>query len=71
MRNLPEYDPSIATWRKSSYSGGQGGDCLEVSDAHPALIPVRDSKMAPRGPELVFRAEAWSAFVENLKGHGV
>ncbi|MEV7975966.1 DUF397 domain-containing protein [Streptomyces sp. NPDC086519] len=70
MRNLPEYDLITATWRKSSYSGGSGGDCLEVSDAHPALIPVRDSKTAPRGPKLVFRPEAWSAFVENLKDHG-
>ncbi|MFK0151268.1 DUF397 domain-containing protein [Streptomyces sp. NPDC090493] len=31
MRNLPEYDLSAATWHKSSYSGGQGGDCLEVA----------------------------------------
>ncbi|QEV18762.1 DUF397 domain-containing protein [Streptomyces alboniger] len=26
-----EYDLSGATWHKSSYSGGQGGDCLEVA----------------------------------------
>ncbi|MEW2304569.1 DUF397 domain-containing protein [Streptomyces sp. NPDC006655] len=70
MRNLPEYDQSLATWRKSSYSGGQGGDCLEVSDAHPALVPVRDSKTGPSGPRLVFRPEAWSAFVGNLKNLG-
>ncbi|MFF5650151.1 DUF397 domain-containing protein [Streptomyces collinus] len=60
MRNTPE-------WYKSSYSGGSGGDCLEIAAGHPALIPVRDSK-TPHGPKLVFRATAWSAFVENLKG---
>jgi hypothetical protein len=70
MRNLREYDLSAATWHKSSYSGGQGGDCLEVAVDHPTLIPVRDSKTAPRGPKLVFRPEAWSAFVENLKNPG-
>lgn len=27
----PEYDPGDAVWRKSSYSGGEGGNCLEVA----------------------------------------
>ena len=31
MRSFPEYDLDTATWHKSSYSGGQGGDCLEVA----------------------------------------
>ncbi|MEU6242961.1 DUF397 domain-containing protein [Streptomyces sp. NPDC047024] len=53
------------TWRKSSYSGGSGGNCLEVADTHPTHIPVRDSKNP--GPNLTLRPEAWSAFVENLK----
>lgn len=59
MRNTPE------SWRKSSYSGGQGGDCLEVSDGHPTRVPVRDSKH-PHGPKLKLRPEAWSAFVEAV-----
>ncbi|MET7483482.1 DUF397 domain-containing protein [Streptomyces sp. NPDC005538] len=66
MRNFPDYDLSTATWHKSSYSGGGGGDCLEVAEGNPALIPVRDSKN-PLGPKLVFRAEAWSVFVGDLK----
>ncbi|MDQ0581806.1 DUF397 domain-containing protein [Streptomyces rishiriensis] len=61
-----EYDLSTATWHKSSYSGGEGGNCLEVAPGHPTLVPVRDSK-TPLGPKLAFRAEAWAAFVENLK----
>ncbi|MFI1765494.1 DUF397 domain-containing protein [Streptomyces sp. NPDC020800] len=88
MRTIPEYDLDgatwfkssysggsggdcleVARWRKSTYSGGDGGDCLEVADGDPTLIPVRDSK-APHGPKLVFRAEAWSAFVENLRSLG-
>ncbi|MFG3294589.1 DUF397 domain-containing protein [Streptomyces sp. NPDC048179] len=67
MRNLPEYDLSAATWHKSSYSGGSGGDCLEVAVGHPTLTPVRDSKTAPHGPKLAFRQEVWSAFVDGVK----
>ncbi|GHD57372.1 hypothetical protein GCM10010317_045020 [Streptomyces mirabilis] len=53
-------------WRKSTYSGGEGGNCLEVAPGHPTLIPVRDSKN-PLGPKLTFRSEAWTAFVADLK----
>ncbi|MFE9725429.1 DUF397 domain-containing protein [Streptomyces sp. NPDC005794] len=56
----------VATWRKSTYSGGSGGDCLEVADGFPHLVPVRDSKVTD-GPTLVFRTDAWSAFVDDLK----
>ncbi|WP_329252159.1 DUF397 domain-containing protein [Streptomyces sp. NBC_01478] len=66
MRNNPEYNLDTATWHRSSYSGGSGGNCLEVADGHSALIPVRDSKN-PHGPKLVFQAAAWSTFVEDLK----
>ncbi|MFM9590085.1 DUF397 domain-containing protein [Streptomyces scabiei] len=58
----------VARWRKSTYSDGSGGNCLEVAEGHPTHIPVRDSK-DPLGPALVFRAEAWSAFVDDLKRH--
>jgi hypothetical protein len=54
------------TWRKSSYSGGDNGACLEVRDDTPGTIPVRDSKN-PTGPALHVPAGAWSAFVRTLK----
>ncbi|MFE6285656.1 DUF397 domain-containing protein [Streptomyces sp. NPDC057877] len=66
MRNIPNFDLSTAIWRKSSYSGGGGDNCLEVADGHPTLIAVRDSKN-PHGPKLAFRTTAWRAFVANLK----
>ncbi|MCL6739128.1 DUF397 domain-containing protein [Streptomyces neyagawaensis] len=85
MRSIPEYDLATATWHKSTYSGGDGGNCLEVArwrkstysegsggnclevaDGVPTFVPVRDSK-TPLGPALVFRAEAWSLFVEDLR----
>ncbi|MGW2847477.1 DUF397 domain-containing protein [Streptomyces sp. NPDC001274] len=43
---------ALAGWRKSSYSGGSQGDCLEVVDGH-ASVPVRDSKN-PTGPAILF-----------------
>ncbi|MER5752756.1 DUF397 domain-containing protein [Streptomyces sp. NPDC002088] len=54
-----------ATWRTSSYSGGQG-NCVEVADNLLTLIPVRDSKH-PTGPALAFSLSAWTAFVEHLR----
>ncbi|MDO0936851.1 DUF397 domain-containing protein [Streptomyces sp. DG2A-72] len=47
-------------WFKSSYSGSQGGDCIEVS-AHPAAIHVRDSKNT--GPTLTVAPGTWVAFL--------
>ncbi|MCX5235173.1 DUF397 domain-containing protein [Streptomyces prunicolor] len=66
MRNNPDLDLHTATWHKSSYSGGSGDDCVEVADGNPTLIPVRDSKN-PLGPKLVFRADTWSTFIDDLK----
>lgn len=31
MISSSDYDLFTATWHKSSYSGGDGGDCLEVA----------------------------------------
>ncbi|MEV8227391.1 DUF397 domain-containing protein [Streptomyces sp. NPDC079167] len=56
----------IATWRRSTYSDASGGNCLEVADGLPHVVPVRDSKVTD-GPALMFRTEAWAAFVDDLK----
>lgn len=47
-------------WRKSSYSGGQGDNCVEVA-VHTEAVRVRDSKDTGVSPLLVSRA-AWRAF---------
>ncbi|MGP4012248.1 DUF397 domain-containing protein [Streptomyces sp. 4N124] len=59
---MREYDLSNAHWRKSSYSNGQGGDCVEVGDEIPGVVPVRDSKVAD-GPVILLGATAWAAFI--------
>jgi hypothetical protein len=52
-------------WRKSSYSGDNGGTCVEVGTLGPA-VAVRDSNY-PKGPQLAFPAEIWPAFTKQLK----
>jgi hypothetical protein len=59
-------DLSDALWFKSSYSNGDGGDCVEVAGNIPGVVPVRDSK-SPDGPALVVAASAWTPFVTALK----
>ncbi|MBB1243955.1 DUF397 domain-containing protein [Streptomyces durbertensis] len=36
-------DLSAAHWRKSSHSGGSGGDCVEVAEAFPGAARWRKS----------------------------
>ncbi|MFI6155520.1 DUF397 domain-containing protein [Kitasatospora sp. NPDC051170] len=52
-------------WFKSSYSSN-GGQCIEVSNSVPGVVPVRDSK-DPEGPALAFPANAWQAFVTAVQ----
>ncbi|MFF7456866.1 DUF397 domain-containing protein [Kitasatospora sp. NPDC008115] len=53
---------SELVWFKSSYSGNEGGECVEVAEATSAVL-VRDSK-DKSGPHLTFSPAAWQAFVE-------
>ncbi|MFF6809536.1 DUF397 domain-containing protein [Streptomyces sp. NPDC012403] len=48
-------------WFKSSYSGSDGGNCLEVA-THPTAIHIRDSK-TPDAPHLTVTPKAWAAFL--------
>ncbi|MEW2030237.1 DUF397 domain-containing protein [Streptomyces roseifaciens] len=48
-------------WCKSSYSGAEGGDCVEVMIG-AGVVHVRDSK-AVAGPVLKVSREAWAGFV--------
>lgn len=66
MERVSRPDLNGATWRKSSYSNQEGGDCVEVADGIPGVVPVRDSKR-PDGPTLVFPAGSWATFIDELK----
>ncbi|WP_163508165.1 DUF397 domain-containing protein [Fodinicola acaciae] len=54
-----------ANWRKSTRSGGNGGQCVEVGQA-PASIGLRDSK-DPTGPVLAVAAPHFATFVTAVK----
>ncbi|MEU2356636.1 DUF397 domain-containing protein [Streptomyces misionensis] len=63
---MRKYDLSNAVWRKSTYSGGNGGEaCLEVADGVPDLVPVRDSKLTA-GPVLMIGPAAWTHFIDTV-----
>ncbi|WP_406476100.1 DUF397 domain-containing protein [Streptomyces platensis] len=62
---MRDHDLSTARWRKSSYSNGEGGSCVEVADSF-SVVPVRDSKN-PDGPALAFPAAGWTTFVDAVK----
>jgi hypothetical protein len=59
-------DHLSAQWRKSTYSGGNGGDCVEVAGSIPRAVAVRDSK-DPGGPTLITSPAAWEAFTASVK----
>ncbi|MEV7006179.1 DUF397 domain-containing protein [Streptosporangium sp. NPDC051022] len=66
-------DLSRAAWRKSSLSGGSGGNCVEVATGIPGLpgvVAVRDSKN-PAGPALVFTSEEWDVFLNDVKSRNL
>ncbi|MQS39161.1 DUF397 domain-containing protein, partial [Streptomyces katsurahamanus] len=48
----PRPDLSAATWRTSSYTNSDGGNCVEISDDYTGVVPVRDSKRRS-GPVLM------------------
>ncbi|WP_329089719.1 DUF397 domain-containing protein [Streptosporangium sp. NBC_01469] len=55
-----------AEWRKSSLSGSDGGNCVEVAGLSGGRAAVRDSK-DPSGPALVFARGEWAAFVGGVR----
>ncbi|MDF4252782.1 DUF397 domain-containing protein [Streptomyces sp. WMMB303] len=59
--------PNSTQWRKSSYSNGDGGDCVEVAvPAQGGVVTVRDTKAGPRGQVLTFPAPQWGCFVATV-----
>jgi Domain of unknown function (DUF397) len=55
-----------APWRTSSYSSGNGGQCVETACV-PGVVLVRDTKDNGQGPVLRVSPEAWARFMDGLK----
>jgi Domain of unknown function (DUF397) len=56
----------VTGWRKSSYSGGQGGNCVEVAGSG-GMIMVRDTEDNGHGPVHQFTSARWRAFVAGVR----
>ncbi|MFF7413784.1 DUF397 domain-containing protein [Streptomyces lydicus] len=65
MKRSNRLDLNSARWRKSSYSTN-GGECIEIADGIPGMVPVRDSK-TPEGAALFIPAPVWNTFVTAVK----
>ncbi|MGW2349728.1 DUF397 domain-containing protein [Actinacidiphila glaucinigra] len=66
---IPEPTVPKSAWFKSSYSSGEGGECVEVAFAAGA-VHIRDSKERS-GPVLTVTPEAWAGFVRLAVGQRV
>lgn len=62
-------DLTGAVWRKSTRSGDNGGNCVEVATNLSEVVAARDSKDSA-GPLLTFTAQAWAGFIEATKREG-
>jgi hypothetical protein len=56
---------TVTAWRKASYSGNGGNDCVEVGQGSEA-VAVRDTKDRD-GMTLCVSADAWASFTASLK----
>jgi Domain of unknown function (DUF397) len=52
-------------WRKSTYSEGNGGSCVETATGN-GMILVRDTTDRDGGT-LAFTTETWAAFTASLR----
>jgi uncharacterized protein DUF397 len=59
-------DLSGAHWRKSTRSGGDGGNCVEVATNLEGVVAVRDTKDRSGGT-LIISPSTWAAFIAGVK----
>ena len=59
-------DLTGAKWHKSTRSGGNGGNCVEVATNLPGIVAVRDTKNR-NGGTLIFTRAEWAAFLAGTK----
>lgn len=62
---MQKHANKIKGWFKSSFSGPDGGNCVEVAFLDRG-IAVRDSK-DPDGPALGFTCAEWLAFLAGVR----
>lgn len=65
VESVPSAGPVAAAWFKSSYSGGEGNECVEVAHLR-TRVGVRDSKSCEVAA-LSLPFGTWSSFVHGVK----
>jgi hypothetical protein len=65
---MPALDPAGTAWRKSSFSGGNGGGdgCVEVAVLPDGEVAVRDTKDSSRTPHR-HSVPAWREFLAGVR----
>lgn len=71
---MPAHDPSGRLdqrfprdgWKTSTWSGPNGGDCVEVNLQVPGVVGLRDSK-CPGGGVLSFGTREWRVFLAAVR----
>ena len=62
---MTDQSPTRLSWRKSSFSGANGGDCVEIADTGSTLL-VRNSKLVGAG-SIPFTRSELAAFIAGCK----
>ena len=62
-------DLTRAEWRKSTRSGDNGGNCVEVAHNLSGVVAIRDSK-DPGGLVLLVSKDEWAAFTGRIRAAG-
>jgi len=61
---------NVNGWRKSSYSGNGGGNCVEIGQDADGTILVRDTKQHGSGPVHRCAQAEWQAFIARVRSGG-
>jgi Domain of unknown function (DUF397) len=62
---------NVESWRKSSHSGSEGQECVEVGALRASrMVGMRDSK-DPDGPVLAFTTSEWAQFLTRVRSNGL
>ena len=64
--SLSTASASPVAWRKSSYSGGGSGNCVEVAGTPRRVVAVRDSKN-PAGGAVTLDGPAWRSLLSAIQ----
>lgn len=59
------HDRTVTTWRKSTYSGSNASNCVEVATSATTIL-IRDTKNRA-GVVLSFAPAAWHRFAASVK----